>query len=304
VVGIIDLWFSTRVEKGGNLGHVKRRYSKGVLYYLESAINTRRLLGYRGLIKRIKWFLSGKPSTEISVCLPNIRHPLNLRFGTSDLDAYEQIFMELHYYADFKTSPRVIVDAGANIGLASIYFANCFPQAKIFAVEPELSNFRLLERNVRQYANVMPIRAALWSMNTTIDLIDPGKGHWGFQTVEAGQKAAGDRIDNVTAITVDRLMNDHEIDHIDVLKIDIEGAEQEVFADPSKWINRVSVLIVELHERIKIGCTRTFYNATNGFDHEWMRSDNVYLARKEFAPLQQLYDEHYVGPVGISEATA
>lgn len=271
---------------------------KGALYYLEGAINTRRLLGYRGLLKKIKWFLLGKPPTEISVRLPNIRHPFNLRFGTSDLSACEQVFWELHYYADFKTSPSVIVDAGANVGLASIYLANRFSQARIFAIEPELSNFRLLERNVRQYDNVTPIRAALWSTNTTIDLIDPGMGHWGFQVIDAGQASAAERIDKVVGITVDEFMNNHKIDHIDVLKIDIEGAEKEVFTDPSKWIDRVSVLIVELHERYKVGCSRAFYNATNGFDYEWMRSDNVFLARKEFAPRQQLYDEHYHGPVG------
>ena len=272
------------------------KYHKDMVNYLERARSTRRLLGYRGLLKKIKWFLSGKPPTEITMSLPDVKHPFNLRFGTSDIDAYEQVFVELHYHADLLTHPKVIVDAGANIGLVSIYFANRFPQAKILAIEPELSNFNLLERNVRQYDDVTPIRAALWNKNTTIDLIDPGKGHWGFQTAEANQTVAGDRIDKVAAITVDRLMNNHKIDHIDILKIDIEGAEKEIFSDSSKWIDRVSVLIVELHERFKIGCSRSFYNATVGFEHEWMRSDNIFLARKGFGPLGQLYDEHYVGP--------
>jgi hypothetical protein len=59
-----------------------------------------------------------------------------------------------------------------------------------------------------------------------------------------------------------------------------------------------------LHERFKIGCSRSFYNATVGFEHEWMRSDNIFLARKEFAPIGKLYDEHYAGPVVNSKATA
>ena len=53
----------------------------------------------------------------------------------------------------------------------------------------------------------------------------------------------------VAAITRDRLMRDQGIDHIDILKVDIEGAEKEVFADTSAWIDRVGSIIVELHER-------------------------------------------------------
>ena len=105
----------------------------------------------------------------------------------------------------------------------------------------------------------MPLQAALWSENTTIHLIDPGAGAWGFMTEPAGEGHT------ILAITVDRLMSDHGIDHIDILKVDIEGAEKEVFADTSAWIDRVDSIIVELHERLKGGCNRSFYNATSGF---------------------------------------
>jgi hypothetical protein len=80
-------------------------------------------------------------------------------------------------------------------------------------------------------------------------------------------------------MTVDTIMREHGIDHIDVLKVDIEGAEREVFRDPSSWIDKVDTLIVELHERLKLGCNRSFYNGTNGFDDEWVQGENVYLTR-------------------------
>ena len=82
-------------------------------------------------------------------------------------------------------------------------------------------------------------------------------------------------------MTVDTLMKEHGIDHIDILKIDIEGAEKEVFRDPSAWIGKVDALIVELHERMKLGCNRSFYNGTNCFDDEWFQGENVYLARND-----------------------
>src|SRR2546430_5546126 len=46
-----------------------------------------------------------------------------------------------------------------------------------------------------------------------------------------------------------------------------------LFRSPSSWIGKVDALIVELHERMKSGCSRNFYSATNGFDHEWYQGD-------------------------------
>ncbi len=96
---------------------------------------------------------------------------------------------------------------------------------------------------------------------------------------DSSEHLLGDIFQTVRATTVDRIINDFELDKIDILKIDIEGAEREVFDDTSSWIGKVDALIVELHERIKSGCNRSFYNGSNGFDHEWTQGENVYLAR-------------------------
>ena len=82
-------------------------------------------------------------------------------------------------------------------------------------------------------------------------------------------------------MTIDTIMEEHRIDFIDILKIDIEGAEREVFGDASLWIGKVDALIVELHEQMKPGCNRSFYNATNGFDEEWHQGENEYLVRRD-----------------------
>ena len=86
----------------------------------------------------------------------------------------------------------------------------------------------------------------------------------------------------VKAMTVDKIIEDFGIDRINILKIDIEGAEKEVFADSSAWIESVDALIVELHERMKPGCNRSFYLGSNGFDHEWSQGENIYLSRDTF----------------------
>ena len=83
----------------------------------------------------------------------------------------------------------------------------------------------------------------------------------------------------VKGMTVRSIMDTFGFSFIDVLKIDIEGAEKEVFADTSEWISNVNSLIVELHEGKKPGCKRSFYNGTNGFEAERHYGENVFSSR-------------------------
>lgn len=211
----------------------------------------------------------------------DIKFPLGLRIPSSDLPTYEQVFVYQEYDFLVEKQPEVIVDVGANIGLVSIFFANKYPQAKIIAIEPEESNFKLLTKNVAPYRNIIPIQAALWNQNGEINLVDPGEGNWGFRTedADASKKTLDNFCHKVAALTVDKIIHDYKLDKIDILKIDIEGSEKEVFSDTSSWIGNVNALIVELHEYLKPGCNRSFYNGSNGFDNEWYQGENVYLSR-------------------------
>ena len=212
---------------------------------------------------------------------PGIQHPFFLRLPSSDAWTLEQIFVQKEYRFDFARHPLAILDAGANIGLASIVLANRFPQAKIIALEPEAGNFALLERNGAPYPNITPVRAALWHDNSTVEIVDPGLGHWGFMVRSQTEKRRpdGGSRSHVPAMTVDAIMQKYGMDQIDILKIDIEGSEYEVFDDPSRWISKVDTLIVELHDRMRAGCSRRIYSRSSGFDHEWQIGENVYLSR-------------------------
>ena len=223
--------------------------------------------------------------TVIDINRTYCRFPFRLRFTSSDIDAFEQIFVGNEYDFLVETQPKVIVDAGANIGLTSIYFANRYPEAKIIAIEPEQSNFELLKENVAPYANIIPLRAALWHKNEEIDLVDPGRGKWGFMTQNSESDPnpvatlPGSICHKVKAITVDRLMGEYKLDRINILKIDIEGAEKEVFSDTTSWIDKVDCIVVELHDRIRPGCVDSFCNGTKGFDHEWLQGEKVILTK-------------------------
>lgn len=217
----------------------------------------------------------------IEVSHPLLRFPFIVRVPSSDLSVAEQILVSEEYGFAVRFAPSTIVDAGANIGLAAVYFANRFPLARIIAIEPESSNFALLLKNIRPYPNIVAVQAALWNENVSIDVVDPKFGKWGFMTAsKADGIANGSTVTNsVNALTVDRVMALHAIERIDILKIDVEGAEREVFMDPSRWIDKVDNLIVELHDRMKEGCVASFNNGARGFDVEWSRGENIYRSK-------------------------
>jgi FkbM family methyltransferase len=190
---------------------------------------------------------------EIRVRVDGVTHPIVLRTRTSDLEVFLAIFANQEYRIDEpRITPSTIVDLGANTGLASIYFSTQYPNARIIAVEPEHSNFELLVRNTRNYPNIEAINMAMWSNDGEVRIAtgvgqDPDADKWGYRTVQSGGVA-------VAGISMRKLMTMKGLSSIDLLKVDIEGAEVELFADP-KWMDLVGLLLIEFHDRLRPGCS-------------------------------------------------
>jgi FkbM family methyltransferase len=189
-----------------------------------------------------------------------------VRTGTADQNVYDEVFVENEYELQLDEPPKFIVDAGAHIGLASVYFARRYPDARILAIEPEPSNFALLALNVAAYPNVKTIQAGLWRSRTRLRVVDNGRGTWSFSVKE--DNAGG----GVNAIRVQDALDILQAPRIDVLKIDIEGAEVEVLEDSAAWIGRVGTIVIELHDRHRTGCTVALERALAGLDYDRSRS--------------------------------
>ncbi len=238
-----------------------------------------RTVGFVGLLRTASAALR-RSTTLITVKRPEIEHPFQLRSPSSDVATYKHIFRRREYEFDCEVEPQTILDAGANSGLASIYFANRYPNARIIAVEPEQANYELLVKNVAPYPQVIPVRAALWNRNETIELVDPGLGEWGYMTRAASDpEITAPLLQEVEGITVDQLMQRYQLSSIDLMKLNVEGAEREIFEDCGGWIDRVHAVVVKMHDRLKPGCQSSVSDGTSRFDREWVQAGSLCMSR-------------------------
>jgi FkbM family methyltransferase len=203
---------------------------------------------------------------------------VELRLRSRDFETFKQVVVEDGYAFGVRhKEPRTIVDAGANIGLTAIRMATRYPQARIIAIEPDAGNFAMLERNLARFPRVTPLLAALVARAGDTRLIDPGLGEWGFRIDHDAETGT-----IVQGVDVPWLLERFQMPCIDLLKIDIEGAEKEVFESSASWIDKVNLMMVELHDRYVPGCSRAFFAATGAFEVEEHRGDNILVCRRAF----------------------
>lgn len=190
---------------------------------------------------------------------PGIKYPITLRRDRGDRGAFDQVLIRRHYdhcAIHALKNPRLIIDAGAHIGLASVFFANLFPEAKIIAVEPEPRNFALLRQNIAPYPNITAIQAAAWRSHATVD----ASGESWAATVH--ESTTG----KIPAIPLPSLANE-----ADILKIDIEGSEKQIFEAGA--VPRCKVLFIEIHNAECAAAVRNYvsdkpftHSRANGID--------------------------------------
>jgi len=172
---------------------------------------------------------------------------IHLRRNGADDGTLTEIFQE-QVYADVVNvlgTAEYVVDLGANIGLAALFFACQFPRCQVFAVEPDPRNYDVLLKNTSQIIDAgrcRPLRAAVWNENIALAVAMPSESE--FNNIQVGVAGAGAAVDGMT---MTGLLSRCGFPHIDLLKVDIEGAEVQLFDGDVSWLERVRAIAIEFH---------------------------------------------------------
>jgi FkbM family methyltransferase len=211
-----------------------------------------------------------------------LKQKIHIRKNTSDINVFAEIFLFKDYNYDLPITPRTIIDAGANVGYASLWFRNKFPNASLIAIEPEKSNFELLSLNTQNIENILLLKKGLWFKSTTLEIINKEGSKYGFITKEVPNAKNG--IKTCTVSDLLQIFKETQgIREIDILKIDIEGAEKEVFSNGvENWLNKTKIIIIELHEQSKPGCTNVVLTAIKQYGFELLieKGENLVYINK------------------------
>ncbi len=209
-----------------------------------------------------------------------VQHSLTARLGnSSDMSVFDQIFIN-EEYACLRglKDPLLLVDLGANVGFSSAYFLSLFPKSRVVAVEPDDRNIAICRTNLSPYGRrVLLLHGAVWSTTTRLCL---SRGTFGDGREWATQVCEPIRVGMVAEIDawdVASLIEMAGGGTVDLLKVDIEGAELSVFGKfANAWLPQVRNICIELHGR---DCEQAFFAALAGYCYELEHSGELTICR-------------------------
>jgi FkbM family methyltransferase len=187
-----------------------------------------------------------------------------IRRRTTDANVFSQVFRYMEYgpvvtlyRKKFGQQAAHIIDAGGNAGFASLYFGAHFPKAKIVTLEIEAGNYMAMTANFKSNPalNIVPQLRGLWYNNDVLSVNTSFRagGEYAF-SVLPNDDVAKDLDQHITGMTVQDIVAEHFGGQmIDILKIDIEGAEKYLFQDEAlalEFLAMTKFLALEIHDDV------------------------------------------------------
>jgi FkbM family methyltransferase len=216
---------------------------------------------------------------------------VQLRTGTTDWLIFNQIFVRCEYdlekFSQWSSISRcyemavanggtpTIIDCGANVGLSAIWFALLFPKARVIAIEMEYNNFKQLKKNASAFPTITAINAAVWGEITKLTMKTANIEAYAYSAAPAAPGYEG-----ITSVTIDTIVSEYKIESLLCVKLDVEGAEVSILDHAANWMDKVKVLIVELHDwkNPGLGSGKSLMGALQGRNFDLLVSGDLLVA--------------------------
>jgi FkbM family methyltransferase len=191
---------------------------------------------------------------------------LYYRLNKGDLHSIREVWFDEAYRLPFEDPSGTLLDLGANIGMTSVWLAKRYSIERVIAVEPDCNNATLARRNLELNA----IKS---------EVLDAAIGpHEGTARFECSQVSNLGRLSEkgvpVAMITVDTILEKSACPRLGLVKIDIEGGEQQLFDGPLDWLDRINAIIIEFHPPL-VDYSRII-KAIESHDFTYIRSNSVF----------------------------
>ena len=181
---------------------------------------------------------NSEPASPVSVGLRKLKYPIRLRPNTADAGTViNNVIREEYGKFSPAKEPEWLIDAGGYIGDTASYFLSRFPELKAIVLEPNQPSYEIALHNLEPYGTrATLLNKALWTSNGTLQ--------FGGSSTGASVQDKGIEVDGISIPT---LLDKFSISRLNILKMDIEGAERLIFSKPDEWLHRVDLIIIEIH---------------------------------------------------------
>lgn len=237
-----------------------------VLKFFSESESVRKFLDFE---RRVNIYINiGYKIVRVSsgvICLIKNNERYLLRIESSDLNVFDQVIINKEYghlsslidKCDLKNRRLKVIDCGSNIGLFSLWLLYNFKIEKIFCFEADSKNFEFQNLSIERLdfnSMVKSFNLAIWPVSNqdlfVTDSFRDGR-EWARMVTMKSDLSFEKK---VKSICLNNILNLINLDEIHLLKIDIEGAEKEVFENDSsfdKLLNFVSIIAIEIHDEVK-----------------------------------------------------
>lgn len=222
---------------------------------------------------------------KIRLTLPGYSNEILVRDTVADCSTFWQCLVQRQY--DTRRFPQhthlmecyeamlrqgktpLIIDCGGNIGLAAVWFARMFPKAKIVSIEPDENNLEMLRLNTVGYGDrIKIVHGGIWDRHGTLKITNPDSGSAAFRVEFLETKSAG----SITAYTVEDLCQVGGSDEPLIVKLDIEGAQAQLFSSNTEWVSKTTLISLELDDWLLPwqGSSRNFFSCVSQYPFDYL----------------------------------
>ena len=174
----------------------------------------------------------------------------------------------------------LILDLGANIGIASIFLSQKYPNAEVIGVEADEANTERATTNTSRSHQIKIIHSAIAPEDGQIPIYDPGLGNNAYRTFGSEEEI----LRYIPAISIETLLENHSDSVPFFLKVDIEGFEASLFEKNFEWIDRFKVIAIETHDWMLPGraISSNLLRALGGRNRDLVfRGENLFSIRND-----------------------
>lgn len=273
----------TRSEYIFNLYRLPLSLSKNILEYIIKDIfhikadpDEREALNLLTALISLKGRCEKEGPQELMIHLASGLDMQLRRYPSSDSNVFCDVWEKKQYQPVVDLMKRTIgyndqitiMDAGGNIGCTGLYFKKEFPSSHVMILEPEFSNFSLLKRNIElnKCKDIAIVHAGLWKGEAYVEIQKDFRDgrEWTYYMKEVPCRT------ELKGFGVLDMMKQYRWEHIDLLKIDIEGGERYLFEDEkqaSRFLSKTRFIAMEIHDEFNIRAKINNCLSDNGFEY-------------------------------------